>query len=138
MTFTDPSLQIQAAIVKALRDSGPLTAIVAKRIYDATPATASFPYVSIGPASIIPELAECTDAAEVTIQIDVWSRGKGFPQVKEIGREITLLLHDAELPLVGGGAVHSLLLESTRYQRDPDGLTSHGILTFNILTDANS
>lgn len=137
MSFTDPSLGLQGAIVQRLKDDASVTAIVTKRVYDSVPANAVPPYVAIGPSFTAPELSECTDAAETSIQVDVWSRSTGFPEVKRAAAAVIAALHDADIPLSSGGTIQSLLLESVRYLRDPDGLTSHAVITFNILTDAN-
>jgi LDH2 family malate/lactate/ureidoglycolate dehydrogenase len=56
----------------------------------------------------------------------------GSVEAKQLSAAVGAVLHDAALP-----AVQSILLQESRIIPDPDGLTSHGILTFQILTDAN-
>lgn len=141
--LTDPRLALQKAIVGALMADTDVKAVVSDRIYDRIPRnqatgaiTAEFPFIGIGDTQLLPELAECTDAAETSITIHCYSRAVGFPEAIRIAAAATAALHDAPLAL-DGGSLQSLLLESSRILRDPDGLTSHAVLTFNALTDAN-
>lgn len=134
--LTDPSGDIQAAITALLLADTELTALVVDRVYDKIPNVPAFPYITIGEAQMLPELGECTDAAETRVTIHTWTRFKAFGSDKRLGKIIIQLLHDGELT-ISNGNVQSMLLESARYLRDPDGLTSHGVLTFSLLTDAN-
>ncbi|MGY3527698.1 DUF3168 domain-containing protein [Bradyrhizobium sp. USDA 4452] len=142
MSLTDPSLALQGAIVAALKDDAGVSAIVAARVFDQVgrnpdgSPTVAFPYIAIGDTQVLPELAECTDAASSYVTLHLWSRAVGFPEVKRLGAAVIKVLHDAALELAGG-TLQSLLLNSTHYIRDPDGLTSHAVLVFEALTDAN-
>lgn len=128
---------LQDSIVKRLKVDAALLAIVSGRVFDSVAANAKFPYINIGEVQVFPELGEGTDAAESSVTMHVWSREPGFLEARRIGAAIIASLHDEELA-IADGSVQSMLLESARYLRDPDGLTSHGVLTFNILTDANT
>lgn len=134
--LTDPSGDIQAAIASLLLADADVRAIVSDRVYDKIPNVPEFPYIRIGEAQMLPELGEFTDAAETHITIHAWTRFKAFGSDKRLGKIIIRLLHDGELA-ISDGNVQSMLLESARYLRDPDGLSSHGVLTFSLLTDAN-
>jgi len=143
VTLTDPRYDLQRAVVQALKSAADVSAIVEDRIYDRVPRAkdgsinATFPFVSIGDTQLLPELAECTDAAETALTLHAWSRAVGFPEALRLAAAVTAALHDVDIPLQGG-ALQSLLLESSQVLRDPDGLTSHAVLTFNVLTDANA
>nr|MBA3570571.1 DUF3168 domain-containing protein [Pyrinomonadaceae bacterium] len=50
--MSDASLELQKAIVAALRSAAGVTAIVGQRIYDQPPASPAFPYTSIGPGQV--------------------------------------------------------------------------------------
>lgn len=134
--LTDPSADIQTAIGKLLLGSAEVASLVGERVFDRIPNVPEFPYITIGSAQVIPELAECTDATESHITVHTWERFKTFSAVKRLGKIVIKLLHDADLP-ISDGVVQSMLLETAQYLRDPDGLTSHGVLTFQVLTDAN-
>ncbi|MBZ5760278.1 DUF3168 domain-containing protein [Rhizobium sp. VS19-DR104.2] len=131
----DASFELQVAIVGLLKANADLGVLVDGRIYDRVPAdtsgkiTAEFPYVSLGPDQEIPDDAECLRASEFILQIDAWSRGVGFPEVKRIARAIEDALNEVELELTDNAAIY-FHYDGRRVFRDPDGLTSHAALTF--------
>lgn len=137
MSITDPSYDIQQSIVAALKGSTDLSAIVGVQVFDRIDPAKKPPYVNVSGASFVPELGESTDAGQSYIEVHGWSEKPGFSEVYKIGAAVISALHDAEL-VVGGRPVQSILLETARYLRDPDGVTSHGVFSFNILTDTNS
>jgi hypothetical protein len=72
--LTDPRLALQKAIVGALMADTDVKAVVSDRIYDRIPRdqvtgaiTAKFPFIALGDTQLLPELAECTDAAETSM-----------------------------------------------------------------------
>lgn len=133
--MADPSLDLQEAIVAALKAAAPVAALVGQRIFDQVPANTPFPYITYGADDVIQDDADCITAYEVSVQIDVWSRVKGQPEMKRIAEAVRETLHDADLTLDN----HALVLiehERTRYLDDPDGQTKHGALTFKALVDA--
>lgn len=136
MTLTDPSLPLQKSISDRLLASPEFQAVFEGRLFDRIQNNPAFPYSNFGDTQLLPETGEGTDAASSFVTLHVWERFKGFDKVKSGGAIIVKLLHDQDITLPSG-QVQSVLLESARYIRDPDGLTSHGILTFEILTDAN-
>lgn len=133
----DPSAEVQRIIVDKLRADGGVTAI-ATGTYDDPPSNVSFPYVSMGPTQVLPDKADCVDGTELSIQIDAWSRKKGFEQVKKLGAAVIAALDDADDLTPTGFRVVLIELESANYLRDPDGITSHGALTFRALVDATT
>lgn len=127
--MSDPSIELQAALVAALKAVGALPEVVAGRVYDAVPPAAEYPYVTLGPCQVLPLKAGCIDGAEVYPQIDVWSQAVGYPEAKRIAKAIVAALDDQELAIDG----HSTVLfehQSTNYLREPDGKTSHAAITF--------
>jgi hypothetical protein len=129
--MANPELEIQGAIVQALKADPSVAALVNGRIYDSVPGNAVFPYVSIGPADSVADDADCIAGLLVAQQLDVWSRAPGFPEAKKIGDAVRAALHDQEsaLPLASNGMAY-FEHRNSRFTRDPDGLTSHGILLF--------
>jgi hypothetical protein len=140
--LTDPGLNLQGAIITVLKADSGLKALVNAGVYDSVPRapdgtpTVAFPYVAFGDTQLLPELGEQTDAAETIVTLHCWSRAVGFPEVRKIAKAVAAVLHDATFAL-SSGQLQSLLLESTQVLRDPDGLTSHAVLKFSALTDAN-
>lgn len=133
--MADPSLDLQGAIVTALKAAAPVTALVGQRIYDTPPSSKTFPYISYGSDFVLDDSVDCITAYEVAIQIDVWSRAIGQPEMKRIAGAVRAALHDVDLTL----DEHGLVLiehETTRYLQDPDGLTHHAAIGFRALADA--
>lgn len=140
--LTDPGADLQIAIIGALKADAAVVAIVGAGVYDSVPRAPDgtpqvpFPYVTFGEIQFLPELGEATDAGETAVTLHCWSRAPGFMEVRALAKAVAAALHDAVLAL-GAGALQSLLLKSTHVFRDPDGLTSHTVLIFSALTDAN-
>ena len=129
-----PSLELQGAVLRVLTEDAGVVSFVGERIYDRVPAAAEFPYVSFGPEQAVSDDAECLTGFEVTLQIDVWSRAVGFPEVKAAANAVFRALHDVELSLETN-ALLSIQHRQTRYLRDPDGLTNHAAMEFTALVE---
>jgi hypothetical protein len=130
----DAAHELQVALINALRANADVGALVGSRIYDRVPAgdgqnKAVFPYVSFGPVQDIPEDAECIEASELVIQIDIWSRDPGFMEGRKIAKSIKLALGDQSLVLADNALVY-FEFDGRRDLRDPDGLTTHIVCTF--------
>lgn len=130
----DASLSLQKESIAALQAAAAMIALVAKRVYDLPPAGAAFPYVSLGDGQILPDRADCYDGEVHFLKFDVWSREPGFVEAKWIGAAIKSTLHGAALALDGHRLVE-LAFESADYLRDPDGLTSHGVIVLKAQTE---
>ena len=127
--MSDPSLAVQGAINTTLRNAG----ICQGRVYDRVPAKPTFPYVTIGEGDTVGDDNGCFDASEVNLSVHVWSRTVGFPEAKTIAGQIRgLLKTDFALP---GFNVSVAEYVTTRYMRDPDGLTNHAVVEFRYLVD---
>lgn len=135
----DASLELLTAALNALRASASVTEYVGQGIFDRVPerqdgtANVSFPYISVGPSSAIPDDIDCVDAEEITFQLDVWTSGSddafGSTQCRKISGAVKRALHDVELPLTVNALV-TLQLETMRIVDDPNPAISHGVLTF--------
>lgn len=129
MTVTvGPDLELQIAIVTVLAASVDLKTLIGNpiRLYQDVPATPTFPYVTIGEAQAIPDIAECIDGSEVFPVLHIWSRGAGFTEAKKISATIWAALNGATLTMSQNKCV---LLErdglGDQAMRDPDGVTKH-------------
>ena len=133
-------LQIQGAVITALKANGTLTAMLATTtsIYDNVPEVAdsgdssAFPYVVIGDDTSIPFDADDTDGFEATITVHTWSRTATHKQAKQIIGSIYDSLHKTELVVTGYNTV-LVLYEFSTTEKDPDGITIHGIQRFRII-----
>jgi hypothetical protein len=134
VALNDPSGPLQAAIVALLKACG---SPAGERVYDRVPTNAQFPYIVFGNVQVISELIENFSGAEVYVTIDAWSREPGKTELQKIGNAIVDALDDAldDADLSDDVTVKSCLFNDVLYVPDPDGLTTHGIFTFHILTD---
>jgi hypothetical protein len=132
--MSDPALPMLAAAVAALKAEPSLTALVSDRVHDRAPQRVIFPYVQVGNLQVIADDAECIDGFEVYIDVHAWSRAYGTPETRQICSAVHTALHQASLPLSTFSLVE-IRHESTRVLGDPDGETSHGIVTFRALVD---
>lgn len=139
--MSEPSLALQGAIVTALKASASVSALIAARVYDRVPKPVPpatepiFPYVTLGDDETLADHAECLEGSvEVTATIDVWSRTIGKVEAKAIAGAVVTALNGQALSLTG----YRLVLiehQSSRHLDDPDGLTSHSVVTFRALID---
>jgi Protein of unknown function (DUF3168) len=127
----NPELEIQGAIVQRLKADSAVAALVNGRVYDSVPTNPVFPYVTIGPVDSVADDADCITGLIVAQQVDCWSRAVGYPEAKKIVDAVRAALHDQEaaLPLSTNGMAF-FECRNSRVVRDPDGLSSHGILSF--------
>jgi hypothetical protein len=125
----DPSHALQVALYAALM---PVEGVGA-RVYDAVPDDRAFPYVTIGAAQTIPARAECVDGTESFVDVHIWSREVGSIEAKVIGGRVLLALHDASLELEGHRLI-AIRFTGSRVFRDPDGITTHGVYSFRVLS----
>jgi hypothetical protein len=132
----DPSLEVQAAVIAALRAAGPVAALVGARVYDRAPQSVVFPHVSLGPMLAAPAVETLAgEGWELSVQVDVWSRGAdGRVEALRICRAVGDALHDVALS-ISGAVVVMLRLTSQRIIGDGDMVTTHGVMDFVITTD---
>lgn len=123
----DPSLPLQAAIVAALK-----AGIPAARVYDDVPEYPKFPYFSLGPDDVLDDHDQCVGGADTSCQVHVWSRAVGRVEAKQMVAAAILAL-DQPLTVVGHVVViHQVT--SARVDRDPDGVTQHGVIVVRYAT----
>lgn len=128
--MTDPGLELQGAIVAALKAAE----VCSARVYDRVPAAVQFPYVTIGEVQVIDDEAECIEAVEVFVTIHTWSRAVGKPEASAINAQIRAALHNANLPL-STWRLLEIRQRDARTFTDGDGITTHGISVFRALID---
>ncbi|AZO77486.1 MULTISPECIES: DUF3168 domain-containing protein [unclassified Bosea (in: a-proteobacteria)] len=131
--MADPSLALQGAINTRLRAQ--VTA-VGNRVFDRVPADVAFPYIELGEFQTLDDGAQCHDGQEVFVTLHVWSRAVGQVEAKTIAGVVRGALHEAELSLGIAWQFLEIAHQDTRYLKDPDGLTSHAVLTFRALVAA--
>jgi hypothetical protein len=133
----DPDLELQGAIVTALKADPTIQSLVSDRVYDRVepvPTARTFPYITYGPADMGDDSADCITAYTIAVQVHTWSRAPGYPECKRINHAVRRALHDSDVEL-NANALVFLEHDRTLTVRDPDGLTSHGVVMFNALIE---
>lgn len=136
--MSEPSLALQKGIFAALTNAAAVTALVGTRVFDRVSASAVFPYIRIGTDQTVAADQDCVpECVEVFAQIDVFSRAQGKVEAKNIAGAVARTLNIGSVTL-SGYLLQSLLHSDTRYLDDPDGLSTHAVLTFRALIDGVS
>jgi len=129
------SNELQALIYNRLTTNAGVTAIVGTRVYDNPIGKDVFPYISFGPSDVVEDDADCVTGRIETVQIDCWSRYQGgFREVKDLADAVKKALHRYAGALTVNALVE-MTVESIRYFRDPDGQTSHGVVTVQAIVE---
>lgn len=127
--------EVQKLIYDRLVAHSGVHAFAADRIYDVPPPEPVFPYVSFGPSDSVEDDAECITGLIITQQIDCWSRYQGgFKEVKALTDAVKKALHRYAGALTTNALVE-MTVESMRHFRDPDGITSHGVVTVQVIVE---
>lgn len=120
--------EIQTAIFEALTAS---PAIADGRVYDDVPEGAQFPYLAIGNEQVTDDGNACGDGWQVYADVHVWSRSVGFPEAKALTAAAVPRL--TAIAAIAGKTLIAVSLDGTRIFRDPDGETSHGVITIRFV-----
>lgn len=135
----DASVELISAQFAALRANTELMAEVTG-LYDRVPMDqvngeplVTYPYISLGPSTAVPDDYDCMDGEEITIQWDVWTHGDddayATKKLRRICNMIKRTLHGAELALTNNALV-ALRHELTRITDDPNPAIGHGVVQF--------
>lgn len=132
---TEPSLELQGSVVSTLKNTGAVSALIGQRVYDKPPAGPTFPYATVGDDQVLQDHAECLEGSvEINSNIHVWSRAIGKVEAKKIAGAIVTALNGSVLS-VNGYRLVSIQHTDTRHLDDPDGITSHSVVSFRALID---
>lgn len=128
-----PDWELQEAVYTALTGTAGLMAVISK-VYDAVPANAVFPYVTIENVSGRDWSTQTFDGYELDLTIKAWSdQGKvGKGEVLSILSLIHGALHNAALAVTG----FTLVLLQYDYSdvfEESDGVTLQGVIRFRAL-----
>jgi hypothetical protein len=129
-----PDLELQGVVVDVLRNDPELVQLVDRRAYDRVPENVVFPYISCGPTFDVEDDADCIFGSDISFQLDVWSRAVGFPEAKRICNAVRNAVHERDIQLTENALV-MIQCRGIRVLRDPDGLTSHGVVDLNAFIE---
>lgn len=128
--------ELQELVVATMKGSVDLMTLISG-VYDNVPKDAwgdNNGYVSLGAHQKLRDDADCIRTGEHFVTIDAWSRRVGKNHAQAIVDEIEALFLDSELELT----VNALVLtdvERTDVFKDPDGLTTHGVVVVKALIE---
>ena len=134
---------IQRAVFARLTTFSALTSLLADgadSVYDHVPQSAKgedndpYPFVTIGDDTHSVWDTDDTDGLESSLTVHVWSRHRGRIEVKDIQAKVKAALHHHPLPVDGVPVVLLHFVDSSA-DRDPDGLTQHGVQGFRMLSE---
>ncbi len=126
----DPTYAVQVALVDRLKDLG---TAAGSRVFDSVKKGVDYPYITVGPGQTVPIDETCWDASEVFVQVDVWSRAAGYPEVKGIAGALCTALHDQPLT-IAGHICDRVEVKNTDYSREADGVTHRARINLLITT----
>lgn len=124
------SAELQKLIFDTLRADAAVMAI-ANGVYDRVPSSpygTRTAYISFGPSDVVDDGADCIDAGIYTFQVDAWSIAVGQVECKRLVDAIKDALHERDLQLTEN-ALAEIRVDFRRILKDPDGLTTHGVVT---------
>lgn len=129
------SLELQGAIVSALKSAPLVAALVGQKIYDMAPADAKTPYVVIGDFDEHRADTTCVRSQKTYVTLHVWSAAlSGFREVRQVADAVSETLHEAPLALPTNKLV-SIDHIRTRVMRDLDGEHSHAVIELVAYTE---
>lgn len=125
-----PISEVQTAIFAALTP-----ALAPVPVLDHAGPNQSFPYITIGEA--LGENADTLGEQGVNLEITVhvWSRRAGMQETQELMARVKDTLDRQRLPAAGFQWVDTIW-RYAQTLRDPDGVTRHGVLRFQVGTFA--
>lgn len=125
--------EFELVVQQAIYDK--LTTDISYTVYDDVPQDPSeFPYVTIGEDNHVFADTDTELMNQVSITIDTWSRYRGRKEIKQMQAAIYNSLHRANLVAAGYNFV-TITQESSISFYDADGITRHGVQTFNLLIE---
>lgn len=134
--MSEPSLALQKAVFATLTSNSAVASVIGQRIFDRVSADTAFPYVRIGIDQTVAEDQECVEeCVEVFAQVDVFSRAQGKVEAKNIAGAIVRALNANTLTITDSYELQDFRHVDTRFLDDPDGLSTHAVLSFRALVE---
>jgi hypothetical protein len=123
-------LVVQKAIRARLVATSAVTTLVpAAAILDRNSRPAPSPSIVLGEDQILPGDDIARAQQEVMTTIHVWKQELSLAGVKTIAGAIRTAIHSARLVLDTGWECIDCYVSDQRFLRDPDGETSHGVVS---------
>jgi hypothetical protein len=139
-----PQAELQKVVYDALVGTPAVMALV-NGVWDQVPPKPFDPfkgphngYVAFGPLNAINDDAECIVSTESFLQIDCWSRQVGQVHCKRITDAVCAALHNRDMAYLEATSANGFVLmqvDARQVLRDPDGATTHGVITLRCLVE---
>ena len=129
--------QLQVAIYDALNGDATVSSLV-QGIHDnptqvGDPAdNSAFPFITISDSTLSPWDTDTETGSEAIVVVHVWSRAHHALEVKQIQDAIYNVLHRGTISITNNVFIGSDYISQT-VERDPDGITRHGVQEFRIV-----
>lgn len=139
MAGFDSALVLQAAIIDALKAAPAVSAIVGAKVYTRPPASVAKPYISMGPAQVLSEIADDYEGGDIRFQVDGWSvQQESTKEIMSLGAAVAAALQGTAPTLGDDQRLVSIEIEQTRYLTDPDGVTQHAVIIGRARTEPSA
>jgi hypothetical protein len=130
--MSSAALEVQTAIFAILDADVTLSALVTGVFDDVPESYTDFPYVTLGEDVLTEFDTDGVLGFRVSVTIHCWSQYKGQRETKQVQDAIYRALHHLAMTVPGYNMVLSRQVDQTS-ERDPDGMTRHGVQTFELL-----
>lgn len=133
--MSHPALELQAALVTALKADATLVALLAPDgIRDGPARGASFPYVTLGDLTCRDVGAQDWPGRELRLALNIWSRAGGRAETLRIMERISVI-SDGIPPNFGTFRLVTWARLEERVARGRDGRSWRGTLIFRAVTE---
>ncbi|MEZ5810880.1 MAG: DUF3168 domain-containing protein [Rhizobiaceae bacterium] len=127
--------ELQRAVYQALAGDATLTGLLGgPDIFDHTPPSASFPYITFGTTGVFAWDTSTETGSEVLFALHAWSRARGRGEVLAIMEAIATRLDDAALTVSGYELVR-LGVEDSETGYDDDVAVHHGVMRLRAILE---
>lgn len=133
--MSDPVYAVQKAIRARLIGTTAVTALVpANSVLDVNERPVPSPSIIIGEDQLV-DTGQLVDRSLVRIHstLHVWKKENGLSGVKAIAAAVRSALNSGRLALDAGLQCVDCVVSGTQFLRDPDGVTSHGVVQVETL-----
>jgi hypothetical protein len=138
--ISSPQAELQKLLFEQMTGNATLMAL-ANGVYDFVPPdpfeTLSGTvngYITFGPTQVLNDDSECIIGQEHMVQIDCWSRQKNTVHCKRMVDTVASIFNEKSFPMVDNALV-GITVQDRRVFADPDGLTTHGMLTLMVYVE---
>ena len=128
--MSDPALEVHASVVAALRAATPVTDLVSTRIVDWIPPEPVYPFIHVDVSQSIEDDNACGKAWTVNVDLHIWSRAVGSIETKTLIGAVQAAVDSVSS--VAGFGVDFVQFRNARTISERDGLTTHGVVTFEL------